>query len=127
MSLNRKNEILKAMRTILQEYKNDEHSTSTTDCKLCKLFLYKSSPMCSLCPMFAFVHLDNNTYCCMNRRCEPVDCNKSYIDNEYNAVIEFYEKAIKKIEKMSNIDLKKESTFKFLIAIDDKVAEKYDL
>jgi len=63
----------------------------------------------------------------MNRRCEPVDCNKSYIDNEYNAVIEFYEKAIKKIEKMSNIDLKKESTFKFLIAIDDKVAEKYDL
>jgi hypothetical protein len=128
MSLNRKKEILRAMRIILREYKNDEHTTSTTDCELCKLFLHKGESICSLCPMFAFVHEnDNNTYSCMNRKCEPVDCSRSYTDNEYNAVIKFYEKAIKKIEKMSNDDLKKESAFEFLIAIDNKVAEKYDL
>jgi len=43
---------------------------------------------------------------------------------ELDAVIDFYEKAINAIEKMSRKEVRN-TDFKFLIEIDDNVAEKY--
>jgi hypothetical protein len=136
MSLNRKDKILKAMRTILQEYKEKTHTTKVTDCSLCKLFhLNDVKPHeCYLCPMYIFYKHDGWRFPCKNRKCEPVDClwESSYIGTkELEAVIEFYDEAIEKIKTMTNESLKKDNGkdngFDFLVDIDKRIAKKYRL
>ena len=136
MSASKKVRVLKAMRTILQEYKEQTHTTKVGDCGLCKLFhLNDVKPHeCLLCPMFVFYYYEGWRFPCKNRKCEPVDClwESSYLGTKkLEAVIEFYEEIIKTIETMTNESLKKDNGkdngFKFLIDIDEKIAKKYKL
>jgi hypothetical protein len=129
MSINKKAKVLKAMHTILREYKEKTHNTTTDDCKLCVSFLKKTGKyyfgdihVCRLCPMFAF---GKNGFPCLIRKCAPIDCEGFYYTGELEAVIEFYELAIKKIESIDNAELIKKDGFKFLVNIDKKVAKKY--
>lgn len=91
--------------------------------------------------MHVFANSDTGNYGCMLRKCAPVAfsnlvqdefCYYSY--NNLNtgktrlaAVIEFYQKVIAAIEKMSYRELNKKDSFKFLVDIDNEVAEKYNL
>jgi hypothetical protein len=153
MSASKKVRVLKAMRTILQEYKEKTHTTKVTDCSLCKLFhLNDVKPHeCYLCPMYIFYKHDGWRFPCKNRKCEPVDClwestyigtkelepvdclwESTYIGTkELEAVIEFYDEAIEKIKTMTNESLKKDNGkdngFDFLVDIDKRIAKKYRL
>jgi hypothetical protein len=78
--------------------------------------------------MDAFAHRNGCCgYSCMNRRCEPVDCSRSFEDDRWHAVIEFYENAIEQINSKTNDELKGELAFEFLIEIDERVANHYNL
>lgn len=132
MSASKKVRVLKAMRTILQEYKAKIHTTKVGECGLCKLFhLFDVKPHeCLLCPMFVFYFYDGWACPCKNRKCEPVDCRweSSYLGTKkLEAVIEFYEEVIEKIKTMTNEEVKAEDGFKFLIDIDKKIAKKYKI
>jgi hypothetical protein len=116
-------QLLPAMKTILQEYKDLTHRASTDHCKLCELYIYN---YCLSCPMKVFG--DDDYYPCMARKCEPLSCYSSLKDEpELKAVIEFYEKAIKRVKSMTEEELNKKDAFDFLIKIDKEVAEKYSI
>ena len=126
--------LISAMETILQEYKERNHSTFTDNCSLCHL--YREFFTCNIkCPMCIFLGLGGDyTHPCMNRRCEPVNCYNSLrsikiseLNTKLNAVIEFYKKAIKKIKKMTDEELERKDAFNFLIKLDNKIADKYSL
>ena len=142
MSVSKKSKLLVAMYAILKEYKNKTHKTSVSVCSLCDLFydetlnLYDDDGKvntCNKCPMFVFFNPDsNNPLPCLNRKCEPVNCYLRKNENgkysketvtELKRVIKFYESAINKIETMSDRQVR-ESSFKFLIKIDNNIAEK---
>jgi hypothetical protein len=119
--------LLEAMKTILQEYREERHETSGTTCKLCRLYLnldtaYRSDS-CKNCPMGIF---SNNSFACQQRRCRPVDCRKDAIygktPKRLKRVVEFYEQAIAYIE---TADFRKKNVFKPLNQIDLMVAKKY--
>ena len=128
----KKTELLKAMRTILKEYENNEHQAHVYSCKLCQLYNKDDDEEhknheCSLCPMYVF-QVNNYIYPCIKRYCEPVACNYATEDsNELKAVIDFYKETINIIKNMTSKELNKKNTFKFLIKIDKVVAKKYGL
>jgi hypothetical protein len=120
-----KSELLPAMQTILQEYKDKTHKAQNSTCSLCKLYVHNK---CCSCPMKVFNDYENN-FPCINRLCRPMSCYP-FTDNDNSnllAVIAFYEKAIAKVEKMTEEELNKENAFNFLIKIDEKVAKKYEI
>lgn len=147
-------EVLSAMRQILDEYRNEIHLTRRDTCHLCILynpirFSHRiDSSNCICCPMHVFANSNTGNYGCMLRKCAPVAfsdlvqdefCYYSYnnLNYSYNnlntgktrlaAVIEFYQKVIAAIEKMSYRELNKKDGFKFLVDIDNEVARKYSL
>src|ERR1035437_2496053 len=124
-----KTELLQAMKKILKEYKNVKHSTTLSECSLCQLYYVRLSfNGCRSCPMNIFFE-DDNVFPCLNRRCAPVNCDYSTSINniKIKAVIEFYKKAIAKVAFMKNKELNEKDAFKFLIDIDNKAADKYEL
>ncbi len=132
----KKTVLLEAMQTILQEYKDKTHWVSNERCSLCKLF-YNDNEMndkkeCGKCPMTTFKI--NINYGCMLRKCHPYDfrcykieCNFIIDEPQYQAVMEFYIIAIQKIRLMTYKKINKANAFKFLIDIDNEIADKYGL
>lgn len=129
----KKTELLKAMRTILKEYENNEHQAHVVFCKLCQLYnkdddKEHKNHECSLCPMYVFLVNAYTYYPCLKRKCEPVNCYYATEDsNELKTVIDFYKEAISTINDMTSNELNKKNTFKFLIKIDKVVAKKCGL
>jgi hypothetical protein len=124
-----KTELLQAMKKILKEYKKLTHSTTLSECSLCQLYYVRlSSNGCASCPMNVFF-VDQHSLSCLNRRCAPINCDYSTSINDIKikAVIEFYVKAIAKVAFMKNKELNEKDAFKFLINIDNKAADKYEL
>jgi hypothetical protein len=128
----KKTKLLKAMQTILQEYKEKRHEACVAKCKLCVLYytnyhqLPDNTHSCYKCPMIAFKVDDD--LACLHRRCEPVNCNfKITTLKKLRAVIKFYEKAIEKVELMTKEQLNEENAFKFLIDIDNEIADNYKI
>jgi hypothetical protein len=123
-----KAELLTAMKTILQEYEKRTHETTCTSCELCKLYQknYRSYHTCCKCPMYIFRNFGE--FPCSGRRCKPLSV---YCQNKMpvrlKAVIEFYEKAIEKVKSMTEEELSKKNVFKFLLDIDNEIADKYEL
>ena len=132
MSASKKVRVLKAMRTILQEYKAKTHTTKLNECGLCKMFyqdVIDLFPQCTSCPMNVFEG-KLSPYPCKHRKCEPIDCFwESYFlgTKKIPAVIEFYEEAIKVVKTLTSRQMNKKDAFKFLINIDNNVAKKYKL
>jgi hypothetical protein len=134
MATIKKLELLKAMKTILREYKKRIHHTRLDRCALC-VFYHKDNYFdshekheCILCPMFVFLK-DNDSYPCMERKCEPVNCwgYGSAEEDEIKKVIEFYTQAIAVVETMTYKELNEKKAFKFLVKIDRNIAKKYDI
>ena len=136
----KKSALLKAMKSILSEYKRNIHTASVTVCSLCKLYHRDNQNKndgiskgheCRLCPMHVFHRgnkYDFDFYSCMSRRCTPVDCDSMTKDtNELKAVIELYEQAIAKVESMTSEELNAPKAFSFLIKIDKLVAKEFCL
>ena len=68
----------------------------------------------------------NTFYPCTKRKCKPFSCGHNPKNSiKYSKVIEFYEKAIEKVKSMTSKQLNKKDAFKFLIEIDNEVADKY--
>jgi hypothetical protein len=132
MQMIEKGKLLSAMKMILREYKKNEHEAAVTRCKLCLLYNryrkeYKKHE-CELCPMYVFYDTDCIYYPCMKRYCEPIDCYYATEDtNDLKAVIEFYKRAIKKVDSMTSEELNKRNAFKFLIKMDEEVAKEFCL
>jgi len=87
-----KERTIKAMETILLEYKGDYHTPSIGDCSLCQLYLKKPYSKCSRkCPMTAFGTM-GCTY-----RLNPAISSSLYTDIKRDAIskiIVFYTFAI---------------------------------
>jgi len=118
----KKSILLEIMNQILHEYKSVNHHADITTCGLCREFMNRENydESCINCPMHVFEDYDN-TYPCMARKSEPVDCRfLDPKDKDLKRVIKFYEKVIAKIESMSTQAVAR-SSFKFLIKIDDEV------
>ena len=125
--------LLKAMRTIHKEYKENKHRLGVTTCALCQLFHHEaeflSDSSCTLCPMTVF----DAEVGCSDRRCSSLDCGGyHYNDEEYQiclkAVTEFYAEAIKVVRKMTDEQLNDGFfSFQFLKDIDERIADKYGL
>jgi hypothetical protein len=127
-----KSQLISAMETILQEYKDRNHSTMAYNCSLCSLYRHDWTGCDTKCPMFTFWDLgDDHDHPCMNRRCRPVNCYSgikiSKLNTKLNAVQEFYKKAIKKIKKMTDEEIERKDAFDFLIKLDNKIGDKYGL
>jgi hypothetical protein len=131
MNTYNKKELLKALRTILKEYRNETHERKKNKCALCLLYIYNEYE-CDKCPMFVF---DNSlfddteefTYPCMNRKCTPVDCSDApFAEEETKRVKEFYKATINKVVSMTTKELNAKRAFKFLVDIDNKISIKYD-
>ena len=115
----KKTVLLDIMRIILSEYKEVTHKIDITSCGLCQEFMDKDESTCGSCPMHVFKK--HHFYPCIDRNCEPVDCNfLSPDDIDLLRVIKFYELVIARIESMS-VDAVRKSSFKFLISIDNEV------
>jgi hypothetical protein len=128
MRKSKKDKLLEAMETILQEYKRKHHRTACSTCVLCKLYQdeYSDKHECHKCPMFVFHN--KHDYPCMDRRCTPVNyVYNSKMSNKYRAVIEFYTLAIEGIQLLNNEDFDKKKTWNFLKTIDNSIADKYNL
>lgn len=126
----KKSELLEAMEAVLAQYKNNTHECNLT-CSLCKLyFTLKNS--CPNCPMTVFKSYKGSLPC-LYRKCEPIHCspvnqNLSELKKtKLLAVMEFYEKAIERIKLMTYEEVNKANAFKFLIDIDNEVAQKYQI
>jgi hypothetical protein len=131
MNTYRKLELLKALKTVLKEYKDETHRTKKDKCSLCQLYIV-SDYECDRCPMFLFGDSYEHMYPCMNRKCRPVDCEAIFpmwFKEDLEKVIEFYEAIIKKVASMTTKELNAEGAFKFLVDIDDKIDKniKYKL
>jgi rubredoxin len=131
----KKSDLLEAMQTVLQEYKDKTHWVSCYKCSLCILFyddMKNEDKECGKCPMTTFKISFN--FGCVQRKCHPYDF-RSYnseknniIDYQrYQAVMEFYEKVIEKVKLMTYKEINKAGSFKFLIDIDNEIAEKYQI
>lgn len=122
----RKIELLPAMQKILADYKINRHRC-TLACPLCRLY-YNEWKDCKRCLMNVF-NLKDNDLSCLNRRCTPVDYEHKVYKRQIKlqAVQEFYEKAITKVETMTYAELNKVNAFLFLKDIDNEVADKYGL
>lgn len=127
MKTHKKTALLLAMQKVLADYRENKHRC-TMDCPICKL--YNASWLdCHECPMCIFNPKDDYNLACLKRRCIPVDCEDRVHNKQIKlpAVIEFYEKAIAKVETMTYAELNKAKAFQFLIDIDNEVADKYSL
>ena len=74
---------------------------------------------------------DPDFFPCMFRRCRPIDSNPN--EDKYRkkerlqAVQEFYERMIEKVQSMSTEELQEKHAFKFLVDLDNEIADKYKL
>ncbi|MFA5207444.1 MAG: hypothetical protein WC428_02190 [Candidatus Paceibacterota bacterium] len=133
----KKTELLKAMKRVLKEYKNNIHIASVAICPLCLLYNKDDDKRhigheCRLCPMHVFhksYEHGGDFYSCITRKCKPVNCEEDYTKdtNELKAVIDLYEEAINTVEGMTASQLNEPKAFMFLIKIDKLVAKKYCL
>ena len=122
-----KSEILRAMRRILKEYRNETHSSRVVDCSLCKLYGADRKPDCQNCLMNIFTDVGN--YGCVDRYCKPIPCldvKLSKVSIELDAVIMFYERSIAHIESLSEAQVRR-TNFSFLKKIDEQVAIEHGL
>lgn len=142
--VSKKNRLLLAMYTTLKEYKKKTHRTSIGTCKLCHEFYDDDVEFvdetgkvntCYKCPMMVFFNSDRrNQLPCLNRKCRPVGCTFEKSNLGYpkeflltlKRVIKFYELAINKVESMSDRQVR-ESSFNFLIKIDQNIDEKFKI
>jgi hypothetical protein len=122
----KKSELLPAMETILQEYKDKTHDVNANTCKLCLLY-YGSLPHCISCPMKVFGKNTDKAFSCMERKCDPVRCDSFLRSKRLQRVIEFYEKTIEGVKLMTYKQLNKKDAFNFLIKNDEEVAKKYHI
>lgn len=122
----KKTRLLPIMQKILAEYRENKHRC-TMNCPLCSEYIDGWTD-CSECPMHVFSPEETNLNC-LKRRCIPVDCeDKVYKGHiKLQAVQEFYEKAIEVVETLSYDELNKANAFRFLLDIDNEVADKYGL
>ncbi len=124
-----KTDLLAAMKNVLQEYRERQHTLKKSDCALCKLYYnVKDFETCEPCPMNIFPSdfLEHNLVGCLDRKCRPVNCREiDYDSPKLKAVIEFYEQAILKVEDMKERIMNKKDAFKFLIDIDKEIAIKH--
>ena len=127
-----KGELLSAMQTTLYEYEIGMHRIDITSCSLCCVYIDDHNYECNDCPMFVFTKTSTYTYPCMKRKCVPVKCFRDLYSTKKELikllnVKEFYERAIKRVESMSEEELNVENAFEFLIEIDKEVFEKHKL
>jgi len=121
----KKSILLKILRQILNEYRENNHKARITDCALCTEYMVVINTYwdnCYGCPMVVFNPAQTD-YPCLSRKCAPVDCQYGVEKNkdiELKRVIRFYEKIIERIESMSTEAVRK-SSFKFMIKIDKEV------
>ena len=126
-----KKRLLKAMRVVVREYKTMEHDANVDNCSLCKLYMNYASleadlsrnpkKNCKNCPMFVFYDGNTEYFPCSNRMCEPIDTrNVTNDDVRVNAVILFYQYAIKVVKTKTTAELNEKGAFKFLKKLDDK-------
>lgn len=122
----KKTELLPAMRKVLAEYRENKHRC-TMACPLCELYNSEWDD-CFRCPMSVF-NAKGDNLACLSRRCVPVDCEDKVYKGQIKlqAVQEFYEKVIAKVETMTYDELNKTTAFLFLKDIDHEVADKHDL
>ena len=131
--MTKKDQILKAMRIILMEYTERIHEANIDLCQLCVLFFTaedkymkeKNYHTCHKCPMFVF-HKNDDEYSCMERKCKPINCREGQRPTKgLEKATEFYERVIAVVENMTNDEVCKPRTWKFLVEIDNEVYEKY--
>jgi len=126
----KKGELLKAMQRVLAEYQNNRHYCDLT-CPLCEVY-YTHTKGCNQCIMKVF-YSNKGSLPCLYRKCEPIHCspiNQNLSEQKkikLQAVMEFYKKAITKVKAMTSKEINKRNAFKFLIEIDNKIAEKYHI
>jgi hypothetical protein len=126
-----KSEIFEAMEAVLADYKNNTHKCDLT-CPLCKHYFVLTLKGCPNCPMAVF-RSSKGSLPCLYRKCEPITCspvnqNLSELKKtKLKAVMEFYEKAIEIVKTMTYKEINKRNAFKFLIDIDNEVAEKHQI
>ena len=124
---NRKEKILFAMQVILAEYKDKSHFCSVSTCALCREFhgyydCEDERHECHKCPMFVFRRKNSDEMSCLERKCKPVYCREGQkLNKSIKRVIEFYERAIEGLQKLTNEDLAKKNVFQFLVDIDKEV------
>jgi hypothetical protein len=124
--------LLNALVTIRAEYIAKTHQTLIDCCALCKIYNKNNHCIdCGCCPMTVFKGYAN--YPCMNRQCEPIDVYKyqnptprqrKYYDNKLAAVVEFYNRLIKKVKKMSEEEILS-TDWQSINIIDKNVGKKF--
>lgn len=124
----KKSPLVKAMKQVLKEYREETHTLEMRDCAMCKLYRDIFGYTCGNCPMAKVFHR------CGSRWCAPVRCNVHHSTKnsrvhkqKLQAVQEFYIKAIARVRRMTVSELNAYGAFEFLKDIDMKVAEKYFL
>jgi hypothetical protein len=129
MKTDNRTRMLRAMKGILKEYREERHAVSGFSCKLCKLYgNYGQPDSCTGCPMKVF---GNTSFPCTNRKCQPVDCRKDndtiYVKTvlKLERVVEFYTQAIAYVETLTDEQTQNIESFKPLIDIDKAVGNKY--
>jgi hypothetical protein len=118
--------LIRALKAIARAYNNNSHKLDTNTCPLCLLYRVDIAGDCTICPMrLAFK-------ACGRRQCSPVEClshgrkirNVRHMD-KLEVVREFYNKTIKRVNKMTVGELNKHHAWDFLIELDRKIAEEY--
>lgn len=135
-----KKELLKALKTILKEYENKEHTLDKTKCSLCNIYLRGADQCdCDLCPMHVFPRDRKIFYPCTNRKCTPInsgtlgvlihltEIDTKRFEIKLQRVIAFYKAIIKKVSKITEKELNADGAFAFLVDIDNNVSKKYPL
>ena len=123
-----KKQLIEACKQVLREYVDNTHVAINDSCVLCQTYREGDwhNGGCGDCLMEVFDSGSQGG--CLRRKCTPIDSRDFFKrSKETKAVIEFYKLLIGRLETMTAKEMNKPNAFKFLIELDNQVANKYEL